>query len=138
MEKNSSENDKNMVVKEGKNETDVNKEQVTEEKEEEPKNEEHETNDDTAETSGCHTESMLGYVNDAEVIVDEVKVEGEGQMVEAMLFKGETELEKEERMAVIGQSIVISHLEDDLDEILKTKISVKYTEERILPFETGH
>ena len=74
---------------------------------------------------------MLGYVNDAEVKIDEVKVEGEGQMVEAMLFKGETELEKEERMAVIGQSLVISHLEDDLDEILETKISVKDTEERI-------
>ena len=74
---------------------------------------------------------MLGYINDAEAIVDEVKVEGEGKTVEAMLFKDETESEKEERMAVIGQSLVISRLEDDLDEILKTKTSVKDTEERI-------
>ena len=130
LETNSSENDKNMVVKEGKNETDVNKEEVSDETEEEPKNEEHVPNDDTVETSGYHIESMLAYIND-DVIVDEVKGEGEWQMVEAMLFKGETESEKEEKMEVIGQSLVISHLEDDLDEILKTKISVKDTEERI-------
>ena len=48
-----------------------------------------------------------------------------------MLFTEETESEKEEQMKVIGTSLTISKLEDDLDEILTKKLKVKNTEERI-------
>ena len=47
------------------------------------------------------------------------------------LFTEETESEKEERMKVIGTSLMILKLEDDLDEILTKKLKVKNTEERI-------
>ena len=39
--------------------------------------------------------------------------------------------DKQHRMAVIGQSLVISKLEDELDMELKMKFDVKDTEERI-------
>ena len=76
---------------------------------------------------------MLGYVNDGEnyVSAEESQKKFAGNTVTQMLFKGETDSEKEERMAVIGQSLIISHLENDLEEILKTKIAVKDTEDRI-------
>ena len=128
--KESSENDKNKEEKEEKTETNVNEETLTGQKEDE---EEKETNDDITQSEGCHIETMLGYINDGEnyVSAEESQKRFEGNMVTQMLFKGETDSEKEERMAVIGQSLIISHLEDDLEEILKTKIAVKDTEDRI-------
>ena len=95
--------------------------------------EQKETNDDTTQSEGCHIKTMLGYVNDGVnyVSTEESQKKFEGNTVTQMLFKGETDSEKEERMAVIGQSLIISCLEDDLEEILKTKIAVKDTEDRI-------
>ena len=94
-------------------------------------NDEGEKENLTEEVSGCHIETMIGYVNNDEVSVSSNKEMDTRNTVENLLFAGETESEKEERMAVIGQSLVISWLEDDLDNILKNKIAVKNTEERI-------
>ena len=51
--------------------------------------------------------------------------------MDEMLFREETKSEKEERMKVIGTSLVISQLENDLDVILTKKLRVSDTEERI-------
>ena len=95
--------------------------------------------------SGCHIENMIGYVNNKETfgrdknesMVETVcgNVDGlntnDDVTVADMLFQGETEEEKEERIQVIGTSLKISQLEDDLDNILQKKLRVSDTEERI-------
>ena len=95
--------------------------------------------------SGCHIENMIGYVNNEETFgrdknestVETVhdNVDGlntnDDVTVADMLFQGETEEEKEERMQVIGTSLKSSQLEDDLDNILQKKLRVSDTEERI-------
>ena len=95
--------------------------------------------------SGCHIENMIRYINNEETfgcdknesMVEMVRGNVEGLntnddvTVADMLFQGETEQEKEERMQVIGTSLKISQLEDDLDNILRQKLRVSDTEERI-------
>ena len=110
---------------------DENIEKPKENKENCEQNDEGEKENLTEEASGCHIETMLSYVNNDEVSVSSNKEMVTRNTVENLLFAGETESEKEERMAVIGQSLVISWLEDDLDNILKNKIAVQNTEERI-------
>ena len=114
--------------KKEKDPEDENKEERSETVGQVEKNEEDKEENETKEVEGCHIETMVAYVNDSEVVVEQTN---EVKTVESMLFEGETESEKEERMAVIGQSLVISRLEDDLEQILKTKIAVKESKECI-------
>ena len=102
--KDSSENDKKKEEKEDKTETNVNEETLTAHKEEEEIKEKNEKNDDTKQSEGCHIETMLGYVNNGDNLVstEESVKKFEGDSVTQMIFKGETDSEKEERMAVIG------------------------------------
>ena len=101
--------------------------------------------DKTEEKNGCHIQHMAGYVNNSEIFEGDVhqdktetaggdveeSVEKKDFSLEQMLFTEETESEKEEQMKVIGTSLTISKLEDDLDVILTKKLKVKNTEERI-------
>ena len=122
------------VVVDTERDKDVEEENIEKQKENKEnceQNDEGEKENLTEEASGCHIETMIGYVNNNEVSVGSNKETDTRNTVENLLFAGETESEKEERMAVIGQSLVISWLEDNLDNILKNKIAVKNTEERI-------
>ena len=97
------------------------------------------------EESGGHIEHMAGYVNNGETFDDDADVENvenpagdvevckqkEEMTMDKMLFTEETKSEKEERIKVIGTSLAISQLENDLDVILTKKLRVSDTEERI-------
>ena len=76
---------------------------------------------------------MIGYVNNSEIAGGEEKVEESVNMKGTVESNAVLELEedKQHRMDVIGQSLIISKLEDELDNELKTKFNVKNTEERI-------
>ena len=118
--------------------------------ESEETSEKHEENQDNVNEEGCkkcededinsgdvgdsyEVSMMIGYVNNSEIAAGEEKVE------ESVNMKGtvesnavlESEEDKQHRMDVIGQSLIISKLEDELDNELKTKFNVKNTEERI-------
>ena len=69
------------------------------------------------EEESYQVESMLGYVNNLEI--------GDEN------YPQETEEERNERLAMIGQSLTITKLEDAIDEVLKRRLRVKNTEERI-------
>ena len=99
--------------------------------------------DKMEEESGGHIEHMAGYVNNGETFdadADNVETpagdvevckQKEEMTMDEMLFTEETKSEKEERMKVIGTSLAISQLENDLDVILTKKLRVSDTEERI-------
>ena len=69
---------------------------------------------------GLHMETLAAYVNDDEIenSVDTVT-------------ETETEMEKNERLGIIGNSLEISKLETEIDQELVKKIKVSDTEERI-------
>ena len=76
---------------------------------------------------------MIGYVNNSEIADGEEKVDESVNMTGTVESNAvlESEEDKQLRMDVIGQSLIISRLEDELDNELKTKFNNKNTEERI-------
>ena len=69
---------------------------------------------------GLHMETIAAYVNDEEIDQDV-----------AYTRETETDTEKRERLGIIGDSLEISKLENEIDEELIKKIKVSDTEERI-------
>ena len=77
-----------------------------------------EIRDERIETQeGFEVHTLATYVNDEQITGD-------------MIYQ-ETEEEKKERMAVIGNSLEITKLENAIDAELTRKLKVKDTEERI-------
>ena len=77
-----------------------------------------EIHDERIETQeGFEVHTLAAYVNDDQITGD-------------MIYQ-ETEEEKKERMAVIGNSLEITKLENAIDAELTRKLKVKDTEERI-------
>ena len=112
--------------------------------------EKHEENQDNVNEKGCkkrededintvdvgdsyEVSMMIGYINNLEIAAGEEKVEESVNMKGTVESNGvlESEEDKQCRMDVIGQSLIISKLEDELDNELKMKFNVKNTEERI-------
>ena len=77
-----------------------------------------EIRDERIETQeGFEVHTLAAYIND-------------GQITGEMIYQ-ETEEKKKERMAVIGNSLEITKLENVIDAELTCKLKVKDTEERI-------
>ena len=112
--------------------------------------EKHEENQDNVNEEGCkkredeeintgdvgdsyEVSMMIGYINNSEIADGEEKVDKSVNMKGTVESNAVLELEedKQHRMDVIGQSLIISKLKDELDNELKTKFNVKNTEERI-------
>ena len=87
----------------------------------------HEKDEDKKQ--GYTVESMIAYVNNSEIVESYVeKVTDDTVESDPIL---ESPADKQHRMDVIGLSLTISKLEDELDEAIKQEIDVKDTEERI-------
>ena len=80
--------------------------------------------DKTVEDSNIEEEQKGYTVEHKAVYVNEDEI---GQKI----YTEETEAEKQERIAVIGTSLEIKNLENEIDEELTCKLKVKDTEERI-------
>ena len=91
---------------------------------------------------GYEAETMIAYINNSEIDGAEHGNDGaetpavednleQTQQTEETVPFFESQEDKEHRIAVIGQSLTITKLEDELESELKTQIDVKDTEERI-------
>ena len=78
-----------------------------------------EINDEKVENSkGFQVKTLTAYVNDEQISADTI-------------YPEETEEEREQRMAIIGSSLEIKNLENQIDEELVRKLRVKDTEQKI-------
>ena len=83
--------------------------------------------------------TMIGYVNNSEIAdgAGEDDVEVKNVMEDTEIDNNETHMmleseeDKEHRIAVIGQSLTISKLEDELAKELEVTFNVQNTEERL-------
>ena len=78
-----------------------------------------EINDEKVENSkGFEVKTLTAYVNDEQISADTI-------------YPEETEEEREQRMAIIGSSLEIKNLENQIDEELVRKLRVMDTEQKI-------
>ena len=97
-----------------------------------------EQNNSVCKDGSFELSTMIGYVNNSEIAtVKEEDLEVEIVTEETKIANNDTHMmleseeDKEHRIAVIGQSLTISKLEDELAKELEDTFSVQNTEERI-------
>ena len=96
-------------------------------------------NNSVCQEGSFEVSTMIGYINNSEIVdgAGEDDIEVNNVMEETKIDNNDTHMmleseeDKEHRIALIGQSLTISKLEDEVQKELELTFNVKNTEERI-------